>query len=319
MGLFKNQSVFVKIFSLFFIVIVLSVVSHMLVAQRVQTEFLRKQAISISRQIILTRQWIASLGGVWSKNVYSEEHGFLAEYKGPSDVVSQAAVFYLHNPALATREISSLAHLKHGYDFRVVSDLFREPKNKPDPFEASALKNIKEHKVMYHDKFVEGIYRYTEPLFVKQGCLKCHGDLEKDVKEPMKSILLNKYGNQAFGYQVGDVRGIISIRIPSDNWLSILTSIFNYWNYIILSVIIVLFYLFTRFTIVGPITKLTKAALQLSKGKMNIDLGVTGTQQKTKDEITQLAMAFERLRKSFLIVLKKFAKAVQGSSSSAKR
>ena len=318
MGFFKNQSVFVKIFSLFFVVIVLSVVSHMVVAQRVQTEFLRKQAISISRQIILTRQWIASLGGVWSKDVYSEEHGFLAEYKEPSDV-SQATVFYLHNPALATREISSLAHLKHGYDFRVVSDLFREPKNRPDPFEASALRDIKENRVMYHDEFVEGIYRYTEPLFVKQGCLKCHGDLERDVKEPMKSILLNKYGNQAFGYQVGDVRGIISIRIPIDNWLSILASIFNYWNYIILAVIIVLFYLFTRFAIVAPITKLTEAALQLSKGKTNIDLGVTGTQQKTKNEITQLAMAFERLRKSFLIVLKKFAKARQESSSSAGR
>ncbi len=52
---------------------------------------------------------------------------------------------------------------------------------------------------------------------------------------------------------------------------------------------------------------------------MNIDLGVTGTQQKTKNEIIQLAMAFERLRKSFLIVLKKFAKARQGSSSSVGR
>ncbi|MCP4367098.1 MAG: DUF3365 domain-containing protein [Deltaproteobacteria bacterium] len=317
MGFYKNRSVFVKIFSFFLIVILLAIASHMLVAQRVQKEFLRKQATSISRQIILTRQWVASLGGVWSKNVYSKSHGFLAEYKEPS--VSEAAVFYLHNPALATREISSLAHLKHGYDFRVVSDMFREPKNKPDPFESSALQSIKENKVKYYDKFVEGIYRYTEPLFVKQGCLKCHGDLEKDVKEPMKSILLNKYGTRAFGYQVGDVRGIISIRIPTESWISTLTTIFSYSNYIILAVIIVLFYIFTRFAIVAPITKLTEAALQLSKGKMNIDLGVTGTQQKTKNEIIQLAIAFERLRKSFQIVLNKFAKLRKVGSSSADR
>ena len=318
MGFYKNRSVFVKIFSLFFVVILLSIVSHMIVAQRVQKEFLRKQATSISRQIILTRQWIASLGGVWSKNVYSKEHGFLTKYKESSDV-SEAAVFYLHNPALATREISSIAHLKHGYDFRVVSDLFREPKNRPDSFEASALRDIKENRVKYHDEIMEGNYRYTEPLYVKKGCLKCHGDLERDVKEPMKSILLNKYGNQAFGYQVGDVRGIISIRIPIDNWMSVLTSIFSFSNYIILAVIVVLFYLFTRFAIVAPITKLTEAALQLSKGKINIDLGVTGTQEKTKNEIIQLAMAFERLRKSFQIVLKKFAKLRKGSSSSADR
>jgi methyl-accepting chemotaxis protein len=307
MAFLKNQRLFVKVFFLFLMVLLLSVFSHILVAQRVQTQFLQKQAKSIARQIILTRQWIAGLGGVWSKDVYSDAHGFLTQYKEP-ETTDEAAIFYLHNPALATREISSLADIKYGYTFTVVSDFFREPKNKPDPFELAAIKKIKAEKIEYTDAMEGDLYRYTEPLFVKKGCLKCHGDLEKDVKEPMKSILLEKYGNTAFGYKVGDVRGIISIKIPRDNWATILGSVFNQWNYVILVATIVLFYLFTRFVFVNPITRLTKAALQLSKGKLDVDFGIKATQQNSRDEMAQLAMAFERLRKSFLIVMRKFSK-----------
>ncbi|MCP4343769.1 MAG: DUF3365 domain-containing protein [Desulfobulbaceae bacterium] len=307
MNFFKNQSIFLKIFSLFFVVTLLFVASHVLVAQKVQREFLRKQASSVSRQIVLTRQWIASLGGVWSKDGYSETHGFLTEYQDAS-LEDQAAVFYLHNPALATREISSLADIKYGYSFRVVSDRFREPQNKPDLFEKTALQKISQDKRGFYDRFEGKLYRYTEPLLVKKGCLRCHGDLKKDVNEPMRSILLKKYGNSAFGYKVGDVRGIISIKIPREDWETMFASIFDYKNYAILVVAIILFYLFTKFVIVTPITNLTKAAIQLSLGKIDTDLGAQEIDKKTNNEIYQLAMAFERLRQSFRIVVSKFSK-----------
>ncbi len=305
MGILKNSHIFVKIFFLFLIVLLLSVFSHVLVAQRVQQEFLRKQAKSISRQIVLTRQWIAGLGGVWSKNTYSKTHGFLTQYSETSSAGADAAVFYLHNPALATREISTLADIKHGYNFRVVSDRFREPQNKPDLFEAEALKRFQTQKITYTDGFQGGIYRYTEPLFVKQGCLQCHGKLEKDVKDPMKTILLEKYGQKAFDYKVGDVRGIISIQIPQQTVAALLLSVFTIWNALIGVISILLFYLFARFVIVKPITKLANAANKLSEGEIDIDLGATGVKTNTKNEISQLALAFERLRKSFEIMHRK--------------
>ncbi|MDM8555486.1 DUF3365 domain-containing protein [Desulfococcaceae bacterium HSG7] len=307
MGIFKNSRIFVKIFFLFLIVLLLSVFSHVLVAQKVQQEFLRKQAKSITRQIVLTRQWIAGLGGVWSKDTYTKTHGFLSKYSEPSSDGNATAVFYLHNPALATREISTLADIKHGYNFRVVSDRFREPKNKPDSFESEALKRFQTQKMIYTDGFQDGLYRYTEPLFVKQGCLKCHGKLDKDVKEPMKTILLEKYGPKAFDYKVGDVRGIVSIKIPQQTLVTLLSSIFTVWNVLIGVISILLFYLFTRFMIVKPITQLTHVANKLSEGQIDIDLGASEIKFNTKNEISQLALAFERLRKSFEIMYRKLA------------
>ena len=301
----KNQSIFIKIFFVFFIIIFLSIASHLLVAQNVQKEFFKRQAQSISRQIILTRQWIAGLGGVWSKDGYSDSHGFLTEYK-ESDGMSQAT-FYLHNPALATREIASLADIKFGYTFRVVSDFNREPSNEADFFEAYSIKKIKQKQLKYTETFEDNMYRYTEPLFVKKGCLRCHGDLETEVLEPMKSILLNKYGNKAFGYKEGDVRGIISIQIPKVSWTTTLSSVFNYWNYMLLAIAIVIFYLFTMLVIVKPVKKLTEAAIQLSTGKLTLDLGTDKIKDTSKDEISQLTLAFERLRKSFNILLKKMS------------
>jgi len=307
MWFLKNSRIFTRIFLLFLIVLLLSVFSHVLVAQKVQQEFLRKQAKSISRQIILTRQWIAGLGGVWSKNTYSKAHGFLTKYSEQGSEGTDAAVFYLHNPALATREISTLADIKHGYIFTVVSDRFREPKNKPDTFEAEALKLFQNEKITYKDSFQGSIYRYTEPLFVKKGCLKCHGKLDKDVKDPMKTILLEKYGKEAFDYKVGDVRGIISIQIPQQDLTALLSSVFTIWNVLIGVILILLFYLFTQFVIVKPITRLTHAAHKLSEGEIDIDLGVAGIKADTKNEISQLALAFERLRKSFEIMYRKLA------------
>ncbi len=304
----RHRSMFVKIILLFLIILLLSTLSHFLVVKKVQQKLLRDQARSISKQIVLTRQWIAGLGGVWSKDKYNKEQGFLTSYSGGSSAEPDDAMFYLHNPALATREISALADLKYGYTFRVVSDLAREKSNEPDFFEAKAIGDIKTKKLPFFDGIEEGMYRYTEPLFVKKGCLKCHGDLEKDVKEPMKSILINKYGNKAFGYKVGDVRGIISIQIPQTGWMTMITSVLSYWNLLILAASLLIFILFSKYLIVNPIRNLTDAAVKLSQGKIDLDFGLDMDKSDSKDEIVQLTIAFERLRTSIKIMLVKFAK-----------
>ncbi len=314
MGFIRNRSIAFKLLSLFFLVVILSAVSHLLVVQKVQPVFLRKQAKSIAGQIVLTRQWIANLGGVWSKDKYSQAHGFLTEYtegsdqNEPEDEEYKKAVFYLHNPALATREISTLADIKYGYIFRVVSDLFREASNKPDSFEAAAIETMKKDGVTYVDEFQEGTYRYTEPLLVKKGCLRCHGDLETDVKEPMKTILVKKYGNRAFGYKVGDVRGIISIEIPTVSWLETMASVLSVWNLLILVVSILLFYFFAKFIIVKPVIRLSDAATALSKGDMEADMGAKKVSSTSKDEIDMLTLSFSKLQKSYKILSKMVAK-----------
>ena len=78
-----------------------------------------------------------------------------------------------------------------------------------------------------------------------------------------------------------------------------LSSVFSYWNYIIAFATVVLFYLFSRFVVVRPVQKLTNAAMEISSGNLDVDLGIKDTQEKSRNEITKLAFAFEKLRNSY--------------------
>ena len=43
------------------------------------------------------------------------------------------------------------------------------------------FKNNKDKKY-YFEKHNDGIFHYTKPLYVKQGCLKCHGKKEEAIQ-----------------------------------------------------------------------------------------------------------------------------------------
>jgi hypothetical protein len=52
--------------------------------------------------------------------------------------------------------------------------------------------------------------RYSAPIFVEKACLKCHGE-----KTQRPGFVLKKYpDDRAWGFGVGDLRGIISILSP---------------------------------------------------------------------------------------------------------
>ncbi|KAF0110925.1 MAG: methyl-accepting chemotaxis protein [Rhodospirillaceae bacterium] len=48
-------------------------------------------------------------------------------------------------------------------------------------------------------------YRYVKPIYIKNGCLVCHGD-------PLSEN--DPYGHPKEGYKEGDVRGGISVVLP---------------------------------------------------------------------------------------------------------
>jgi general secretion pathway protein A len=90
--------------------------------------------------------------------------------------------------------------------------LLRNPKNKPDDFEAAVLKKFADSSYPKQgDKIisetVEGgkILRVMLPLYYGKGCLTCHGDPkgEKDISGYMKE-----------GAKEGDLGGAISVQLP---------------------------------------------------------------------------------------------------------
>lgn len=91
------------------------------------------------------------------------------------------------------------------------------PKNKADKFELQAIdyfeknRNKSEFFLKYEDKGLK-YFLFAKPLYVKQSCLQCHG-----AKENISEHILNKYKNNAFDYNLGDLRGIVSTKIPQIN------------------------------------------------------------------------------------------------------
>lgn len=102
-----------------------------------------------------------------------------------------------------------------GILFNNVSDHPRNPANRADRFEmedidwyrgnAQARERTRD---IVDDKGV-GYLLYTAPIWIESFCLKCHG-----ARSEAPDSIRTHY-DSAYGYKVGDLRGVVSIRIPT--------------------------------------------------------------------------------------------------------
>ncbi|MCK9161493.1 MAG: EAL domain-containing protein [Arcobacteraceae bacterium] len=121
-------------------------------------------------------------------------------------------------PAVAIVKINELFSKTNPFSISIktVSDQARNPSNQADKFELDA---IKRYKVSPSTKQIfekirdnkQNIYQYTLPLWVEQSCLKCHF-----TKESAPEYVSDKY-NLGYDYKLGELRGVISIKIPQEN------------------------------------------------------------------------------------------------------
>ncbi len=100
-----------------------------------------------------------------------------------------------------------------GISIRNVSDKPRNPKNMADDTEKEAIRYFAANPDQ--NESIKRIYKgnqefffFASPLRVQQYCLVCHGE-----KENTLEYIRNRY-DTAYGYKVGDVRGLTSILIP---------------------------------------------------------------------------------------------------------
>lgn len=154
------------------------------------------QAKMLFDQIRITRQWVADHNGLFLvKGPGVEENSFLAEGQIQDN---KGNWLVKRNPAMVTRELSAYANKEGMGQFNVTSLNPMNPNNIPDDFERSSL-----------EKFAQGLdaavsieraddkhrLRYMAPLKVDSHCLECH---------------------TGQGYDVGDIRGGMSVSIPID-------------------------------------------------------------------------------------------------------
>ncbi len=112
---------------------------------------------------------------------------------------------------------------KYGVSIRRVSNRYRNPTDKPnvdevpllEAYEYNAENGINSEPNI--QKIENGdVLLYTKAIVIPGGfCLSCHGDPAKEIDSKTLQKIDSIYSNdQAKGHQIGDLRGMWSIRIP---------------------------------------------------------------------------------------------------------
>ncbi|AFH50844.1 Cytochrome c family protein [Ignavibacterium album JCM 16511] len=113
--------------------------------------------------------------------------------------------------------------ISKGIYIKRVSFKNRNPMNIPDDFESKVLKMFEEqfnkNQLKPESEYTElieqnGVYkvRYMKPIFVQPECLNCHGS-EEQISQKVKEMISKIYpDDKAKGYQMGDLRGAVSIQ-----------------------------------------------------------------------------------------------------------
>jgi len=158
-----------------------------------------EQARSYADLIIAARAWNAAHKGVWvEKSAEVTTNPYLAAIGvHADDALSDGTPVTLRNPAAMTREIAdTLPFAANGSVFKLTSLRPVNPDNAPDAWERAGLvqfeRGTKEHFAVTGADSAASSFRYMRPLVVEANCLTCHARQ---------------------GYQVGDIRGAISIRL----------------------------------------------------------------------------------------------------------
>ncbi len=113
---------------------------------------------------------------------------------------------------------------RHGVALRRVSLQYRNPADAPDEFERAALERLAlEARDGHAPAEVAEVtagpdggseLRYLRPIVLAPQCLGCHGKVE-ELAPGVAAILAERYpGDLATGYAAGDLRGVISVRVP---------------------------------------------------------------------------------------------------------
>lgn len=162
-------------------------------------ETARTQARSNYQRDVIYRHWVAGYGAIYVPVTRETEPSpFLADIPERDVTTPSGKWLTMVNPAFMTRLVFELAAKEYNSKGRITSLRPIRPENRPDPWEARALKAFErgEKEVSSVEK-LDGVdhLRLIRPLKAEEECLKCHGKQ---------------------GYKAGEIRGGISVAVPME-------------------------------------------------------------------------------------------------------
>lgn len=164
------------------------------------------------------------------------------------------------------------------------NDIVTAFRNDPAQGEISGMRDTPTGRSLY----------LARPFQIKDpACLSCH-----TTPEMAPASMVKIYGpNNGYGWKMNEVIGAQIVSVPMNlpirnanrAFVTFMSSLA-----VVFAVLFVVLNMMLTALIVQPITQLSEAADQISKGKLNIaELPASG-----KDEVSQLGQAFNRMRRS---------------------
>jgi diguanylate cyclase (GGDEF)-like protein len=154
------------------------------------------QARAIHQKDVAQRAWNAEHGGVYAPVTASTQPNPHLDVPDRDITTPSGVELTLINPAYMTRQVHGLEREQFGTIGHITSLEPIRPQNRADDWETEALQAFAAGADEVHSVEVIGGEEYTrlmQPLVTEPECLKCH---------------------TAQGYEVGDIRGGISVAVP---------------------------------------------------------------------------------------------------------
>lgn len=272
----KLKSKFSLIISLALIILV-SLISY-LTYQR-EMRFVEKVGLDNARDIA---------------NVIVTARNYIASVTSASD---EPANNYNLVPQVAATNIAKLLTEGREMYVRQVSLRYRNPENRPDPFETVRLKefdregpNARERSSFDEMKGVK-TFRYMLPMTATKYCLKCHSSYESAPRFVQERF---PPGHPSYNYKLGQVIGAVSVSTSmSDLYREIGTNLWldvTYFGLIIFIIMIILALMLNNL-IIKPVSLLSSNIRNVMKtGDFGLKL-----KPKTEDEIGHLITDFNEM------------------------
>ncbi len=246
------------------------------------TNQVKAQAKALFQHVVLTRAWVAGQGqgGVYVEKLAGvETNPYLSEIAVGLEVEFEGINghnYTLRNPALVTRQLSELAQARgEEFSFRITSLRPINPGNAPTPWEAESLRSFEQG--IAETNLIEStdsgdVYRYMAPLVVTEACLRCHASQ---------------------GYQLGDIRGGISVTVPMAQAQAAIYQ--NQWQLLLAGAgttlaVLAIVYVVVNMVVVAPLQTIETTAHEISQGRL-----VTRVPVASQDELGRLATSFNHM------------------------
>ncbi|WP_200374674.1 EAL domain-containing protein [Thiocystis violacea] len=180
-----------------------------------------------------------------------------------------------------------------GHEVRIASRESRDPDNRPDAIESEAIAffqqnpDQEEHLTPFTSPEGRRFYVYTQPIRAEAACLACHGD------PGAWPAGIGARFKPATGYVEGDMRAILSIRLPVEEIERRADSLFRRSMRDHLLIFLMLFAVtggLIQYFVIGRLRRIRNATAELARGHYAARVRVEG-----RDELADLATAFNRM------------------------